>query len=107
MLFYTTISKANLKDLDLNKIPNTLEFSLKNSKARDKQYAFFELSPIIKDTRGGYKKVVSFQLDYKNGAITNRVASLSKGFKTSKVISNSVLGSGEWYRFYVDETGCF
>lgn len=104
---YTAISKANLKDLDLNKIPNTLEFSLKNSKARDKQYAFFELSPIIKDTRGGYKKVVSFQLDYKNGAITNRVSSLSKGFKTSKVISNSVLGSGEWYRFYVDETGVF
>ena len=104
---YTAISKVNLKDLDLNRIPNTLGFSLKNSRARDKQYAFFELSPIIKDIRGGYKKVVSFQLDYKNGTIANRVSSLSKGFKTSKVISNSVLSSGEWYRFYVDETGVF
>ena len=104
---YTPISKANLKDLDLNNIPDKLKFSLKNSKARGKQYVFFELSPIIKDTRNGYKKVVSFQLDYKKGATTNRVSSLSKGFKTSKVISNSVLSSGEWYRFYVDTTGVF
>ncbi|TGV00514.1 type IX secretion system sortase PorU [Flavivirga rizhaonensis] len=106
-IVYTSISKTNLKDLDLNKIPNKLEYSLKNSIARDKQYAFFELSPIIKDSRGNYKKVVSFQLSYRNGAITNRISSLSKRFKTSKVISNSILGSGEWYRFYVDETGIF
>ncbi|MDO5978114.1 type IX secretion system sortase PorU [Flavivirga spongiicola] len=104
---YTSISKANLKDLDLNKIPNTLKFNLKNSKSREKQYAVFELSPIVKDSRDGYKKVISFQLDYKNGLTTNRVSSLSKGFKTSKVISNSVLSSGEWYRFYVDATGAF
>ncbi len=104
---YAPISKSNLKDLDLNKISNKLEFSLKNSKAKDKQYAFFKLSPIIKDTRGNYKKVVSFQLNYKNGATANKVSSFNKGFKTSKVISNSVLSKGEWYRFYVDKTGVF
>ncbi|WP_303318211.1 type IX secretion system sortase PorU [Flavivirga abyssicola] len=104
---YASISKTNLKDLDLNTIPNKLEYSLKNSIARDKQYAFFELSPIIKDSRGNYKKVVSFQLSYRNGSITNRISSSNKRFKTSKVISNSVLSSGEWYRFYVDETGVF
>ncbi|GAA3616818.1 type IX secretion system sortase PorU [Flavivirga amylovorans] len=104
---YASISKSNLKDLDIDKIPNKLEFSLKNSKAREKQYAVFKLSPIIKDSRGGYKKVVSFQLSYKNGAISNRAFTFSKGIKTSKVISNSVLSSGEWYRFYVDETGVY
>ncbi len=104
---YAPISRTSLKDLDLNKIPNKLKFSLKNSKVRGKQYVFFELSPIIKDSRNGYKKVVSFQLDYKNGTVNNRITSLGKGFNTSKVISNSALSSGEWYRFYVDETGVF
>ncbi len=104
---YSPIPKINLKDLNLDKIPNKLKFSLKNSSARGKQYAFFELSPIIKDSRNGYQKVVSFQLDYKNGAISNRNSSLSKGLKASKIVSNSVLSSGEWYRFYVDETGVF
>ena len=33
---YQVISKVDLKDLDLNKIPNTLSFSLKNSVARNK-----------------------------------------------------------------------
>ncbi|GAL80285.1 hypothetical protein JCM19274_575 [Algibacter lectus] len=104
---YAPISKFNLKDLDLNKIPNKLEFSLKNSEARDKQYAFFKLSPIIKDSKGNYKKVISFQLNYENGATANKISSFNKGFTTSKVISNSVLSSGEWYRFYVDTTGVF
>ena len=43
---YTPISKIDLKDLDVSKIPNELKFSLKNSKTRDKLYALFQLSPI-------------------------------------------------------------
>ncbi|GAA3648354.1 type IX secretion system sortase PorU [Flavivirga jejuensis] len=104
---YASISKANLKDLDLGNIPDKLEFSLKNSNARDKQYVSFELSPIIKDSQNSYKKVVSFKLDYKTGTTESRVSSFNKSFKTSKVISNSVLSSGDWYRFYVDATGVF
>ncbi|MDO5972166.1 type IX secretion system sortase PorU [Flavivirga aquimarina] len=106
-IVYTSISKTNLKDLDLNKIPDKPIFSLKNSNARGKHYAFLRLSPIIKDANGNYKKIISFQLNYKNGAITTRSSLLNKGFQTSKIISNSVLSSGEWYRFYVDTTGVF
>ncbi|AUP80261.1 type IX secretion system sortase PorU [Flavivirga eckloniae] len=104
---YAPISKTNLKDLDINKIHGELKYSLKNSIARDKQYASLSLSPIIKDSGDSYKKVVSFQINYKHGASARRVSSLNKGFKTSKAISNSVLGTGDWYRFYVDETGVF
>ena len=102
---YTVISKADLKDLDLSTIATKLKFSLKNSKARDKQFAFFQLSPIIKDANGSYKKVVSFQINYNTNVNRTRASNKTKGF--SKVITNSVLSSGEWYKFYVDTTGVF
>ena len=98
---YLPISKSDLKDLDLNLIPNKLEYSLQNSVARDKMYTFFKCSPIIKDENGNYKKVTSFQINYNNKP---KLLNRNNG---SRVISNSVLSSGEWYRFYVDTTGVF
>ncbi|WP_223550897.1 type IX secretion system sortase PorU [Aestuariivivens sp. NBU2969] len=102
---YKPISKSDLKDLDLNKITNKLIYSLHNSYARNKKYAFFQLSPIIKDGNGNYKKIISFQIEYKSVEV-NRVIS-NKSFKRSRNITNSVLNSGEWYRFYVDTTGVY
>jgi hypothetical protein len=104
---YKTISKSELKDVDIKTIPSKLEFSLKNSIARNKRYINFQLAPIIKEANGNYKKITSFQINYKNGAITNKNSVISKNFVNSKVISNSVLNSGEWFRFYVDTTGVF
>ncbi|WP_242204936.1 type IX secretion system sortase PorU [Aestuariivivens insulae] len=103
---YKTVAKNELKDLDLSKIATKLTYSLHNSYGRYKQYAFFQLSPIIKDASGNYKKVVSFQIEYKNGVSTSKTLS-NKGFTSSRIVSNSALSSGEWYRFYVDTTGVF
>ncbi|OEK07899.1 peptidase C25 [Flavivirga aquatica] len=106
-IVYQTISKSNLKDLEINNIPDKLEFSLANSIARDKKYVIFQLSPIVKDNKGNYKKVISFQINYKGGASTNKTSLLNKRFNASKVVANSVLNSGKWYRFYIDTTGVF
>ncbi|WP_298555480.1 type IX secretion system sortase PorU [uncultured Algibacter sp.] len=105
-VIYKTISKSDLMDLDLSKLPSELTFSLKNSIARNIKYAFFQFSPIIKDKNGTIKKVISFQLNYKNSSNINRPSIFEKN-RGSKVISNSVLSSGEWYRFYIDTTGVF
>ncbi|MDG1729140.1 MAG: type IX secretion system sortase PorU [Algibacter sp.] len=102
---YQSISKVDLKDLDLNKIPNKLTYSLKNSKARTKTYVLFQLSPIIKDVNGSFKKVTSFQISYQKGFDSG--SRLFNRNAASKVVTNSVLNSGEWYRFYVDTTGVF
>ena len=105
---YSNISKAALKDLPLNTIPKELQFSLKNSIARDKQYVFFQLSPIIKAENGGYKRVESFTVVYANGASSkSKINSVTGKLSGVRSISNSVLSSGEWYRFYVDTTGVF
>jgi hypothetical protein len=101
---YSNISKSDLKDLDVNKIPKKLQFQLKNSKARNDQFAYFQLSPIISDGTEGFKKVTSFTVNYNtkgtNSTVSNKVGKV-------KQITNSVLNSGEWYKFYVDTTGVF
>ena len=102
---YTPISKEALQDLDVNTIGNELKFTLKNSKGRHQQFAYFQITPIIKDTNGNYKKVQSFQIDYHTSA--NKSSVFAKGKGVSGVITNSVLSTGEWYKFYVDTTGVF
>ncbi len=102
---YQSISEQELLDIDKSKIGNTINFSLKNSKSRDKQFAFLELSPIIKDENGSYKKLLSFQVSYND--ITTVSNTRSKNFRNSKIIINSVLNSGDWYKFYIDTTGVF
>ncbi|WP_100612199.1 type IX secretion system sortase PorU [Confluentibacter lentus] len=103
---YSNISKSELGDLDINKLPNELKFSLENSKSRDKQYAFFKLSPIIKNTDGSFKKITSFQITYNEITNTNRTTAANKSFG-SLAVSNSVLSTGRWFKFYVEETGVF
>ena len=103
---YSDISGSELLDLDSKKIPNKLTYSLKNSKARTAQYAFFQLSPIVKDENSSFKKVTGVTINYKTTAFGNKLSSSKVSNSVSSII-NSVLNSGEWYRFYVDTTGVF
>src|SRR5690606_12728255 len=102
---YTSITESELGDLDLEKIPNALTYSLTNSYSRNTQYAFLKVAPIIKESDGSYKKIVSFQVAYSQG-VEARTSNLNR-FQGSKAIANSVLSTGQWYRFYVDTTGVF
>ena len=96
---YSPISKSELKGLDIATIPNQLVYSLNNATARDVNYAALELSPII-NNNGQFQKITSFTVNYSQG----RSSSLNRN---SQDISNSVLASGEWKRFYVDKSGVF
>ncbi|WP_452226106.1 type IX secretion system sortase PorU [Lacinutrix cladophorae] len=97
---YASISLNELKGVDLKTIPNRIKFSLNNSIARDKRNAYLTVSPIIKEN-GTYKKITSFTVNY-NSTNGSRFSNTSR-----TEITNSVLSSGEWYRFYVDTTGVF
>ena len=104
---YKTITKSDLKDLDENYISETLKFSLKNVISRDDKYVFLQIYPIIKDGKGGFKKVISFQVDYSHGVNRTRRGISNKSNDNLKGVFNSVLNTGEWFRFYVDTTGVF
>ncbi|WP_378178096.1 type IX secretion system sortase PorU [Aquimarina sp. SS2-1] len=95
---YKNISRADLKDLDPNLIPKQLVYTIRSSKARNRKTGFASLLPIIKNGNT-FKKVVSFDIVYQT--------SRSKSNLQRLPISNSVLASGDWFRFYVDKTGVF
>jgi hypothetical protein len=97
---YQTITAAELYDIDLKSIPTSVQFSYEIVKARDNYKVHFRFSPIIKEA-GTYKKVVSFTYTTNNTALANREAA------APQALSNSVLASGKWYRFYVEKSGIY
>ncbi|MCX7551919.1 type IX secretion system sortase PorU [Xanthomarina sp. F2636L] len=98
---YANISRSELKNVNIETIPTKLTYSLKTSLARDQMFAYFILSPIIKDANGTFKKVTSFSISYSNGRLpTNRN-------QNQRVITNSVLSTGQWYKFQVEATGVY
>lgn len=99
---FESISQSQLGDLNIKSIPNTLNASIKTTIAREKVFAFLSLSPIIKDANG-FKKILSFSYYF-----SNRTASRSSlETNNTTIISNSVLASGNWYRFYVEKSGVY
>lgn len=100
-VIYATISESELKSLSKTLVPKSIKAKLSNSIDRDKKYAFLKISPIVNDN-GVYKKVTSFTINYALGTtVANRNAS------SSQEIVNSVLSSGSWRRFYVENSGVF
>ncbi|PHS62547.1 MAG: peptidase C25 [Flavobacterium sp.] len=95
---YGTLLPTELNSLNKELIPNKLTFNIASGKAREIIYTSLQISPIIK-TNTGYKKVLSFTVNY---TYSNKTRSSSR-----IQITNSVLASGKWYRFKVDKTGVY
>jgi hypothetical protein len=101
-IVYAPIAKEELKDLKVNNIPNSIEYTLKNTLARDKKFAVLRVSPIVRDGLNNFKKISSFTINYKykkTASTQNRINNL--------VVTNSVLNTGTWYRFAINKTGVF
>lgn len=98
---YQVISNAELKNLNPALIPESPRYNFFNTNARGKRGYYFELSPIIKD-RGTYKKILSFTIQY---TMSNNRSIFAR--KDQGTIINSVLSSGQWYRFYIEKSGVF
>lgn len=99
-IVYQTISTSELKGLPLSTIPETPKAILRNAIDRDNIQAYLEISPIIND-RGVYKKITAFTVNYQYGGSQNRTA------QNNQEITNSVLNTGSWHKFYVDKSGVF
>jgi hypothetical protein len=98
---YESISASQLGDLSVAAIPNQINATLKEANARDEKFAFLSLSPIIKDSNG-FKKLKSFTYSFNNSSSRNTSTA-----NNTSAIFNSVLASGDWYRFYVEKSGVY
>lgn len=98
---YQTIPETQLYDLNKSLIPNKIESSLEVVRVRDDYKGLLIVSPIVKEGNT-FKKVLSFNYSFQN--------SLSERNQNPNIIqsiSNSVLTSGSWYRFYVEKSGIY
>jgi hypothetical protein len=100
-IVYEDITSADLGDLDASILPITPNAIAKNLKSREDLFVSILLSPIIK-VGGALKKIKSFS--YILNSNNNRLSSINNEFNT---LSNSVLTSGDWYRFYVVKSGVY
>ncbi|MDX6190738.1 type IX secretion system sortase PorU [Flavobacterium sp. Fl-318] len=100
---YEPISISELGDLTLENIPAKLNETLEIASARDKKQAFIALYPIIKEGNS-FKRVRSFSYSINNTTSRNNNSS---SFQKSSGIQNSVLATGDWYRFYIEKSGIY
>lgn len=98
---YETLATSQLGDLDPENIPKTPSASLKTNQSRDLKQVFLVLSPIVKDELG-FKRIKSFSYSINGGS-----SRISQTSKTTGVITNSVLATGDWYQFYVEKSGVY
>ncbi|MCB0466249.1 MAG: type IX secretion system sortase PorU, partial [Aequorivita sp.] len=91
------ISSEELKRITPETLPNKLEYHIASTMARNVLYTIFTISPIIKNN-GSYQKVLSFDVNYKYGP-QNR--------NNPPTITNSVLATGQWFKFKVEQNGIY
>ncbi|MCH9660246.1 MAG: type IX secretion system sortase PorU [Bacteroidetes bacterium] len=95
-VIFNDLTQIDKERIDLAKIPNELRYDIGSSDARGVVYTTLRMSPVI-NRNGVLKKVVSFKIDYDYGSTASRFQSLP--------ISNSVLATGDWFKFKVEKTG--
>ncbi len=99
-IIYESVSENVLGQLSRPLIPQNINASVTPVQSRDSWYAAIVFSPIIKDG-SGYKRVKSFTYSFSFAASRNFTT------KNAQVVTNSVLATGDWYRFYVEKSGVY
>ncbi len=100
-LIFESISESNLSDLSIKNIPTSFNYTFKNKVARDQYFGRLTITPIIKEGNS-FKKLVSFTYTISESASRTQLPP-----NVVNGIENSVLSSGNWYRFYVQKSGVF
>lgn len=99
---YESMTREQLGSLSVKGLPTNVNASIHPVKSRDKWTAVLRLSPIIKEG-SGYKRIKSFSYSYGFEPSTRGEVE-AFDFTTP---SNSVLATGDWYRFYVEKSGVY
>ena len=98
---FETINESELGDLSTKEIPQSLKYNLTSYNARDKFYTQIFVTPILKEN-GTYKKLISFEY-----RLNQNAARTVETQNNVNLIEDSVLSSGDWYRFYVKTSGIY
>jgi hypothetical protein len=99
---YQNISENELLNLEKNQIPSSIGATIESFLARGEYKAMLSFSPVVKEGNA-YKKVVSLEYSF----IYQGNAGRSSFSNQTLAVTNSVLSSGNWHRFYVEKSGIY
>ena len=97
---YENVNAQMLLSLKTELIPDALNLTVSNSSARNTDFFEFSFAPIIR-SGGVVKRVTSFAIAYNTSSNSRLYQS------KSPILTNSVLATGRFYKFYIDTTGVF
>ena len=93
-----SVNTSEIGNLDINNVPNKIDFKLNNSLSKNNRTLYLELNPFFKENNI-LKKVLSFSIHYNKKS--------SQDNQKSSIISNSVLSQGSWYKFEIENSGVY
>ncbi len=96
---YGNISNSVLGGIDKTKLPTEVQVNIYNAKARSQHKHVLVVSPLIIEN-GVVKKVLSFDISY-------TTTSHNTTFNNPETIENSILATGNFYKFSVTESGVY
>lgn len=99
---YQNITREQLGDIMPQHIPTAINAKLSAIRSRNDWYALLTLSPIIKDGNA-YRRVMSFT--YTFSMLGSNVP--QRTVNNVSAVSNSVLATGDWKRFYIERSGIY
>ncbi|SHJ16920.1 Por secretion system C-terminal sorting domain-containing protein [Mesonia phycicola] len=95
----TPASRAIIQQLDESLVTEDYQLISKSNFGRSTKYASISLNPVVK-VNGVINVVTSFVVSY--SPTNNRGGNV---INSSHSITNSVFATGDWYKFYVENTG--
>lgn len=98
-IVYENISQAEIGSLAPALIPNAVNAQISSVDSRGVWSTGLRLSPIVKEG-AGYKRVKSFSFSFSAASAQRTTLAVSQ-------VTNSVLNTGSWYRFYVTNSGVY
>ena len=101
-IVFENIALEELGDLQPENLPKNPQAFVRTNRSRNDSETFLTVSPIINEALG-LKRIRSFTYQI----IANKSAKTELQNKTTSSITNSVLASGDWYRFYIEKSGVY
>ena len=92
---YSNIDPENYSGFDKIVFEKDIQFSFNSSISKNKIFTFLEISPVVQQN-GLFKKVESFTISFNYQEDSNKIQSS---------VQPSVMRNGDWYQFFVEETG--
>jgi len=101
---FSPINTSHLKNIKIAAIPNDISSEFQLTKIKNKSIAVLNFKALVR-INGSVQKINSFTLEYT--LASNEFSPVLNKNATTRLVNESVLAKGSWFKFKIDTTGVF